>query len=428
MASLTLNKVEVRYGDTVAVKGIDLEVAEGEFVTLLGPSGCGKTTTLRTIAGLEQCTGGTISIGGQVVAGPNTHTPPERRDINMVFQTYAVWPHMSVFENVAFGLKPKRLAKSEITARVDQALELVGLAQFASRYATDLSGGQQQRVALARAVVTEPRLLLFDEPLSNLDASLREQMRVEIRELHDRVGKTAVYVTHDQSEAMVMSDRVVLMDKGEIVQVGTPQDLYERPRTRFAADFMGMSNLWPARVLEPGGAHEPGVVELTGDDHGPLRVRVAGVSGSRRDALGHLAVRPERLNVTRRRSGPRRGRLAREGRARRVPGRAGRAADPAERRAARAGELPPDLAAGARPRGHGRRRAGRLRLGSRRRGAGRSRVRCDRGARCGRHAARRGRRGHPPVTTREPRTARSGAPRAIGNARSGEGSWLTKAS
>jgi ABC-type Fe3+/spermidine/putrescine transport system ATPase subunit len=298
MASLTLNKVEVRYGDTVAVKGIDLEVAEGEFVTLLGPSGCGKTTTLRTIAGLEQCTGGTISIGGQVVAGPNTHTPPERRDINMVFQTYAVWPHMSVFENVAFGLKPKRLAKSEITARVDQALELVGLAQFASRYATDLSGGQQQRVALARAVVTEPRLLLFDEPLSNLDASLREQMRVEIRELHDRVGKTAVYVTHDQSEAMVMSDRVVLMDKGEIVQVGTPQDLYERPRTRFAADFMGMSNLWPARVLEPGGAHEPGVVELTGDDHGPLRVRVAGVSGARRDALGHLAVRPERLNVT----------------------------------------------------------------------------------------------------------------------------------
>ncbi|MQA84736.1 MAG: ATP-binding cassette domain-containing protein [Streptosporangiales bacterium] len=303
MASLTLQDVGVQYGDVAAVRGMSLDVEEGEFVTLLGPSGCGKTTILRAIAGLEPCTGGQIRIGGELVAGPGVHVPPEKRGVNMVFQTYAVWPHMSVFGNVAFGLKIRRRPRSEIRAKVKDALELVGLAAFSDRYATQLSGGQQQRVALARAIVTEPRLLLFDEPLSNLDAGLREQMRVELRELHSRIGKTAIYVTHDQSEAMVMSDRVVLMNGGDIEQVGTPRELYEGPRTRFAAEFLGIPNLWPARVVAGDGTGAPAVAELGSDGVAGCRVAIDRVKGVEPGTRGIVAVRAERVEVCRDRPG-----------------------------------------------------------------------------------------------------------------------------
>lgn len=299
MASLTLQELEVRYGEVPAVRQVSLHVAEGEFVTLLGPSGCGKTTTLRAIAGLEPCTGGRIDIGEEPVEGPKVHVAPENRGVNMVFQTYAVWPHMTVFDNVAFGLKVRRVSKKDIQARVKDALELVGLRSLSDRYATELSGGQQQRVALARAVVTEPRIILFDEPLSNLDASLREQMRSELRGLHDRIGKTAIYVTHDQSEAMVMSDRVVLMNEGRIEQQGTPRELYERPATRFAAEFLGISNLWPAVAVRACPSADHSVVELVGRDAAPRRVKVAPQRESLTEgSSGLVAVRPEQVDVS----------------------------------------------------------------------------------------------------------------------------------
>ena len=198
------------------------DVEEGEFVSLLGPSGCGKTTTLRCIAGLESSSGGTIRIGGEIVAAEGRDVPPEKRGINMVFQSYAVWPHMSVFENVAYGLRTRREPSDTIKEKVGEALRIVGLTGYADRYGTELSGGQQQRVALARAIVTSPRLLLFDEPLSNLDAGLRDRMRFELVELQRRLGTTSLYVTHDQSEAMLMSDRIILMKDGEMVQAGEP--------------------------------------------------------------------------------------------------------------------------------------------------------------------------------------------------------------
>lgn len=298
MASLTLQELEVRYGDVPAVRQVSLHVAEGEFVTLLGPSGCGKTTVLRAIAGLEPCTSGGIEIGEEPLEGPKIHVPPENRGVNMVFQTYAVWPHMTVYENVAFGLKVRRVSKEDIHTRVKDTLQLVGLLPLSDRYATELSGGQQQRVALARALVTEPRVILFDEPLSNLDASLREQMRSELRDLHDRIGKTALYVTHDQAEAMVMSDRVVLMNEGRIEQQGTPRELYERPATRFAAEFLGMSNLWPAMAAEVGTSPAHSVVELNEPDVAPRRVSISPPGGSLSEgSRGLVAVRPEQVDV-----------------------------------------------------------------------------------------------------------------------------------
>jgi len=233
------------HGPVEAVKGIDFEIPAGGFFTILGPSGCGKTTTLRCVAGLERPTGGTISIGGRVVAdaGQGIHLPAFRRDIGMVFQSYAIWPHMTVFENVAYGLRTRGESKAEIDAKVGRALRQVNLEAFASRYGTELSGGQQQRVALARAIVTSPRLLLFDEPLSNLDARLRERMRFELVALQRNLGQTSLYVTHDQTEAMLMSDRIVLMRDGTIVQVGAPQEIYANPATRFVAEFIGNANI-----------------------------------------------------------------------------------------------------------------------------------------------------------------------------------------
>ena len=253
MSELTVQNLVVRYGDVTAVDRVSFHVAEGEFVSLLGPSGCGKTTTLRCIAGLETASSGTIRIGADMVVRDQFETPPEKRGVNMVFQSYAVWPHMTVFENVAYGLRTRGESREQITLRVEEALRLVGLAGYGARYGTELSGGQQQRVAVARAVVTEPRLLLFDEPLSNLDAGLRERMRFELLALQRRLGRTSIYVTHDQAEAMVMSDRIILMNDGRIVQESDPRTLYERPASRFAAEFVGSANLLAAQVVREHG-------------------------------------------------------------------------------------------------------------------------------------------------------------------------------
>jgi ABC-type Fe3+/spermidine/putrescine transport system ATPase subunit len=254
------------YGSTRAVSGVDLEIGRSEFVTLLGPSGCGKTTTLRCVAGLHTPRSGEITLGGQRLYAPDVNIPPHKRDINMVFQSYAVWPHMTTRENVTYGLKAKKMAKAAARAKAQEMLELVGLAEFADRHATDLSGGQQQRVALARALATEPSLVLMDEPLSNLDAQLRARMRDEIRQIQRRTGITVLYVTHDQSEALSMSDRVVVMNQGAIQQVGDPWALYHRPENAFVATFVGDANVLPAVVTEVGSHAFTAQVSTLGQD------------------------------------------------------------------------------------------------------------------------------------------------------------------
>jgi len=232
-------------GEVIAVNDVSLQIEKGQFVTLLGPSGCGKTTTLRLIAGFEFPTAGHITLDGQSL----DDVPPNRRDMAMVFQSYAIFPHLNVFENIAYGLKIKKLSSSEIRRRVAEVLKLTQLTGLEDRAPNQLSGGQQQRVALARALVVEPKVLLFDEPLSNLDAKLREEMRFEIRDLQKRLGITAVYVTHAQEEALVMSDLIAIMNEGRLIQVGTPEDIYERPRSRFVADFIGLSDFIPVHVV-----------------------------------------------------------------------------------------------------------------------------------------------------------------------------------
>jgi iron(III) transport system ATP-binding protein len=254
MSAVSITGLVKRHGTVTAVGGIDLDVSEGELVVLLGPSGCGKTSTLRCIAGLEETSEGTISIGGKVVSSKNVNLPPEKRSIGMVFQSYALWPHLTVKQNLAFGLRLRKLPRAQIEERVRAALELVGLDKFGDRSAGELSGGQQQRVALARATVLEPDILLFDEPLSNLDAKMRERMRVEIRNLQRRLGITSIYVTHDQQEAMVIADRIVLMNVGKIEQIGSPAEVYRRPRTRFAANFIGSTNVFPGVVVDNEGS------------------------------------------------------------------------------------------------------------------------------------------------------------------------------
>ena len=228
---------------------IQLEVNKGEMLTLLGPSGCGKTTTLRCIAGLEKPEEGDIVIDGRSMLSQG-FVPSSKRGIGMVFQNYAVWPHMKVFSNIVYGLKLQKISKSKIRERANQVLELVGLAGLEDRYPAQLSGGQQQRVALARALVTNPKVLLLDEPLSNLDAKLREELRFEIKSLVRRMGITAVYVTHDQAEAMVISDRIAVMDSGNVVQIGTAQEIYKQPANRFVADFIGTMNFMSGEVVQ----------------------------------------------------------------------------------------------------------------------------------------------------------------------------------
>ncbi|PYN87013.1 MAG: Fe3+/spermidine/putrescine ABC transporter ATP-binding protein [Candidatus Rokuibacteriota bacterium] len=275
-----------RFSPQVTVGPLSFEVMEGEFFSLLGPSGCGKTTTLRCIAGFEEPSEGSVLLGGHRLDG----RPPHRRDVGLVFQTYALFPHLTVFDNIAFGLRLRKAGKPEIERRVGQMLELVDLPNLAERYPSQLSGGQQQRVAIARSLVLEPSLLLFDEPLSNLDLKLRIQMRYELRDLQRRLGKTAVYVTHDQTEALALSDRIAVLSQGRIEQIGTPNEIYESPASAFVADFIGSSNLLTAWVRGQNGGDTTLETE-----HGLVLTlpRVADVSG----ATVTLLLRPERFQV-----------------------------------------------------------------------------------------------------------------------------------
>jgi iron(III) transport system ATP-binding protein len=276
-----LSKSYVKKDGRRAVNGISVEVADGEVLALVGPSGCGKTTTLQLLAGFLRPDDGEIWVGDRLVSSASGVVPPERRHMSLVFQSYAVWPHKTVFENVAFGLQVRRASRADIETRVSRMLDIVKLKEFAQRYPSELSGGQQQRVALARAIAIEPEILLLDEPLSNLDANLREEMRFEIRRLHDQIGITTVYVTHDQDEAMVTADRIAVLNLGEIEQLGTPEDIYERPRTAMVASFIGKTNRLPGTLLERG------VVDLGG-----VTMRAADESGLPAGAGVFLCVRP----------------------------------------------------------------------------------------------------------------------------------------
>jgi spermidine/putrescine transport system ATP-binding protein len=282
---VVLNSVTKRFGELTAVDAIDLDIAEGEFFTMLGPSGCGKTTTLRMIAGFEEVTDGRLAIDDEDMLG----IPPHKRPTNTVFQSYALFPHLSVKENVAFGLRSKRVGKNEIDRRVSEELERVGLAGEANRRPAQLSGGMQQRVALARALVNLPRVLLLDEPLGALDLKLRKGLQVELKKIQREVGITFVYVTHDQEEALTMSDRIAVMNQGRIEQIGDPEDVYDRPRTTFVAGFIGVSNLMPGTVRKSGANGE---IEL--DSGVQVSTDVDGFTPGDRC---HAVVRPEKLAI-----------------------------------------------------------------------------------------------------------------------------------
>lgn len=293
MAQVKIEHIIKKFGDVTAVKDFSVDIKDGEFVSILGPSGCGKTTMLRMIAGFERATSGNIYIGEKLVSSSekNTFVPPEKRDIGMVFQSYAVWPHMSVFDNVAYPLKIKKKSKEQIKSRVEEVLEMVHLAPYAARYPHQLSGGQQQRVALGRALVAEPDLLLLDEPLSNLDAKLRESMRFEIKALQEKTGVTVVYVTHDQGEAMAMSDRIVVMHNGVVQQIDRPIMIYERPANDIVADFIGLVNFIDATVTGE-------VVTINGVEY-EVPEQSGGIQG---DVLA--AIRPEHIKIKKEQSGP----------------------------------------------------------------------------------------------------------------------------
>jgi iron(III) transport system ATP-binding protein len=281
------------FGSVVAVNDLSFEAKAGEFLTLLGPSGCGKTTTLRLVAGLERPDRGEIQVGGRPLSSTDSglFVPPERRGMGMVFQSYAIWPHMTVFENVAFPLQELRVPRAEVRERVMAMLGTVGLGELHARPAPMLSGGQQQRVALARALVSNPQVLLLDEPLSNLDARLREEMRFELREMQAKLGITSIFVTHDQAEAMTLSDRIVVMNAGRIEQEGTPEEVYQRPRTRFVMDFLGRANHLPARIAKGDDGSLVAEVEESG-----CSMPVAGGSWSvGQEVL--LAFRPEAVEA-----------------------------------------------------------------------------------------------------------------------------------
>jgi iron(III) transport system ATP-binding protein len=328
---IEVSGLQVRYGDVLAVDGVSFAVARGELLTLLGPSGCGKTTTLRAIAGLEQPCGGSIVLDGETVysATARRNLATEKRGVSMVFQSYAIWPHMTVFENVAYGLRVRKLPRAEIDRQVERALTLVQMTAFAGRPASRLSGGQQQRVAVARAIAFSPNVVLFDEPLSNLDAKLRAEMRVELRELQHRLSFTSVYVTHDQEEALAISDRVIVMNVGVIEQIGSPEQIYNRPRSRFVADFVGSANIIKGKLsgdglfatdggvtLKATSAHKPhgkesevairtAYIDLEarpGDNHVPGTVRQRLFHGDFvqyviDSALGSLSVRRPPVNL-----------------------------------------------------------------------------------------------------------------------------------
>jgi multiple sugar transport system ATP-binding protein len=295
MAEVNLRRVIKRYDEVEAVRGIDLDIADHEFVVLVGPSGCGKSTTLRMIAGLEDITDGDIMIGGDVV----NDVPPKDRDIAMVFQNYALYPHMTVAENMSFGLRLKHYPKAEITSRVTEAARMLDITDLIDRKPKQLSGGQRQRVAMGRAIVRNPKVFLFDEPLSNLDAKLRVQMRIEIKKVHQKVRTTTVYVTHDQVEAMTLADRVVVMNHGRIEQIGTPNDLYHKPATRFVAGFIGSPamNFIPCRLEEAAGKLS---VRLTDRIAFPLPpARAARYQSVPRNEKLLFGIRPEHITEAR---------------------------------------------------------------------------------------------------------------------------------
>ena len=298
---ITLEHLSLKYGTNTVVKDLDLQIADGESLVLLGQSGCGKTSTMRCIAGLEQPSGGRITIGDTVVHDSERRVTvaPYKRNVGMVFQSYAVWPHRTVFENVGFSLKMKKVPKDEAAKRVRKALAIVGLADFESRGASQLSGGQMQRVALARSLVMQPSVLLLDEPLSNLDARLRERLRIELREIQLEQNLTTVYVTHDQIEAFALADRIALMQHGRIVQIGTPQEIYAAPSTKSIADFLGVGNIFACTVDRNGGRH---VAQLTGY---PVSMPVADVPET--TGPTSLCLRAEDLHVTKARPEDRNG-------------------------------------------------------------------------------------------------------------------------
>ena len=297
MAGVTLENVSKYFGSVKAVSGFTETIRDGEFISLLGPSGCGKTTALRIIAGFEKADTGRVFIGDRLVSCSETDTyvPPEDRNIGMVFQSYAVWPHMNVFANVAYPLKVRNVPKKPMQEKVARVLELVHLSGLEKRLPNQLSGGQQQRVALARALIAEPALLLLDEPLSNLDAKLRESMRFEIQDVQRRLQITVIYVTHDQSEAMVMSDRIVVMDKGVVQQSDVPRKIYEAPANKFVADFIGLINFFAGKVLSHG--QDSSLVELEGIAE-PVRIPHESPPDIQAGDRLTIAVRPEAIDLS----------------------------------------------------------------------------------------------------------------------------------
>jgi multiple sugar transport system ATP-binding protein len=290
MASVTLKDVRKAFGSTQVVHGVNVDISDGEFAVLVGPSGCGKSTLLRMIAGLEEITGGQIEIGGRVV----NNVLPKERDIAMVFQNYALYPHMTVADNMGFSLKLAKRPQAEIEGRVQEAAKILGLTEYLERYPRQLSGGQRQRVAMGRAIVRKPQVFLFDEPLSNLDAKLRVQMRTEIKELHQRLKTTSIYVTHDQIEAMTMADKIVVMNSGRVEQIGAPLDLYDNPANLFVAGFIGSPamNFLPGKLVASGNGFE---VQLADGIRVPVPRPDVGLSAGSTVTLG---VRPEHFAVT----------------------------------------------------------------------------------------------------------------------------------
>ncbi len=288
MAEIRLVNVGKHYGATVALRDITITVKNGELLALLGPSGCGKTTTLQILAGFLVPDRGEVWADDRLISSPQGVVPPERRRMSLVFQSYALWPHMTVRQNVAFGLEMRRLPRDQIRRQVQWILEVVTLSGYEERYPHELSGGQQQRVALARALIVQPDTLLFDEPLSNLDANLREQMRFEVRRIHRETGITMIYVTHDQAEAMVIADRIAVMNAGRIDQIGTPREIYEYPQSRFVASFIGQTNCLSGQVAEPG------IVRC-----GDLRLRAADDGQFRSGDDVVLCIRPHAVRVRR---------------------------------------------------------------------------------------------------------------------------------
>jgi iron(III) transport system ATP-binding protein len=296
VASVELKGLTKKYGPLAVVDDVSLHIEHGNLVCLLGPSGCGKTTTLRLIAGFVEPTDGEILVGGKLISSPAATVPPERRNMSMIFQSYALWPHMTVAENIMYGLKLRKLPREVIAKKLDAILATTKLAPLAERYPGELSGGQQQRVALARALIVEPETLLLDEPLSNLDANLREEMRFEVRRLHDAYRYTTVYVTHDQSEAMTTADLICVMNGGKIEQAGSPEDIYDRPRSEFVARFIGSSNVLKGKGMDGNHVEFSGVVlQCTGEKVTPGAATA--VSVRPHDVTLHASQPPQTENV-----------------------------------------------------------------------------------------------------------------------------------